>query len=336
MAIDSLATTAKFTTRESAEWALRVDLAAAFRLAVEFDWHESVGNHFSASVSADGRQFLMNPRWKHFSTVRASDLQLLDADDRQIMERSGAPDPSAWCIHGAVHRQVPEARVLLHCHPPYTTTLATLKDPTLLPIDQNTARFHGLVGVDLAYGGLADNDAEGARIAAALNRHPILLMGNHGISVTAPTVAEAFEHLYFFERASRTLILAYSTCIAHGIETAQCRLVPRKQASNRRDVRITGVASRVRVAARQHSRDDDSERHGEHRRQRVSLAMTAQDGGTHACLLATCGLPWSANCSAPPPNRAPQDSRTTSCVSIRVTAGSTSAPARRDNSASVA
>ncbi len=211
MAIDSLATTAKFTTRESAEWALRVDLAAAFRLAVEFDWHESVGNHFSASVSADGRQFLMNPRWKHFSTVRASDLQLLDADDRETMERANAPDSSAWCIHGAVHRQVPEARVLLHCHPPYATALATLKDPTLQPIDQNTARFYGLVGLDLAYGGLADNDAEGARIAAALNRHPILLMGNHGISVTAPTVAEAFEHLYFFERASRTLILAYST-----------------------------------------------------------------------------------------------------------------------------
>ena len=211
MATDSLVTTTKFTSRESAERELRVDLAAAFRLAVEFEWHESVGNHFSASVSGDGRQFLMNPRWKHFSTVRASDLQLLDADDPETMQRVNAPDRSAWCIHGAVHRQAPQARVLLHCHPPYATALATLKEPTLLPIDQNTARFYGIVGVDLAYGGLADDDAEGARIGAALARHPILLMGNHGVSVTAPTVAEAFEHLYFLERASRTLILAYST-----------------------------------------------------------------------------------------------------------------------------
>jgi ribulose-5-phosphate 4-epimerase/fuculose-1-phosphate aldolase len=36
-------------------------------------------------------------------------------------------------------------------------------------------------------------------------------MGNHGLSVSAPTVAEAFEHLYFFERASRTLLLAYAS-----------------------------------------------------------------------------------------------------------------------------
>ena len=197
--------------KHETEWDLRVDLAAAFRLAVEFNWHESVGNHFSVSVSADGRQFLMNPRWKHFATIRASDLQLLDADDSGTMHRENAPDPSAWCIHGAVHRQAPRARVLLHCHPPHATALAALKDPTLLPIDQNTARFHGSVGVDLACGGLADDDAEGTRIAAALATHPILLMGNHGVSVTAATVAEAFEHLYFFERACRTLILAYST-----------------------------------------------------------------------------------------------------------------------------
>jgi ribulose-5-phosphate 4-epimerase/fuculose-1-phosphate aldolase len=193
------------------EWSLRVDLAAAFRLAAEFGWHESVANHFSAGVSADGRRFLLNPRWKHFATMRASDLLLLDADDPETMRRPGAPDPSAWCIHGAVHREVRQARVLLHGHPPYATALATLKDPMLRPIDQNTARFIGLVGLDQAYGGIADDEAEGQRIAAALGRHPILLMGNHGLSVTASTVAEAFEHFYYFERASRTMLLAYAS-----------------------------------------------------------------------------------------------------------------------------
>lgn len=202
---------APVAARESAEWALRVDLAAALRLAAQFDWHESVANHFSASLSADGRKFLMNPRWKHFATIRASDLQRLDADDAQTMHRADAPDPSAWCIHGAVHRTLPQARVLLHCHPPYATALAALKNPALLPIDQNTARFYNLVGIDLGYGGLADEEAEGARIASALASHPILLMGNHGLSVAAATVAEAFEHLYYFERASRTLMLAYAT-----------------------------------------------------------------------------------------------------------------------------
>ena len=48
---------------------MRVDLAAAFRLAAAMNWHESVGNHFSLAVSPDGKKFLMNPRWKHFSLI---------------------------------------------------------------------------------------------------------------------------------------------------------------------------------------------------------------------------------------------------------------------------
>ncbi len=193
------------------EWTLRVDLAATFRLAVEFDWHESVGNHFSVALSNDGKRFLMNPRWKHFSQIRASDLLLLDADDPDVMKGPNAPDASAWTIHGSIHRARPQARVLLHCHPPYATALACLKDPTLKPIDQNTARFHGITGIDLDFGGIADDAEEGSRLARAFGNHPILLMGNHGVTVSAGTVAEAFEHLYFFERASKTLMLAYAS-----------------------------------------------------------------------------------------------------------------------------
>jgi ribulose-5-phosphate 4-epimerase/fuculose-1-phosphate aldolase len=194
---------------EASEQSLRVDLAAAFRLAVEFDWHESVGNHFSAAVSANGQRFLMNPRWRHFASIRASDLVLLDATDSETMSRPDPPDASAWCIHGAIHAQMPAARIVLHCHPPYATALACLKDPRMLPVDQTTARFFGRVALDLGYSGMADVAAEGQRLAASFQDRPILLMGNHGVTVTAPTVAEAFEHLYLFERASKTLLLAY-------------------------------------------------------------------------------------------------------------------------------
>ena len=193
------------------EWRLRVDLAAAFRLAVHFDWHESVGNHFSAALTDDGRSFLLNPRWKHFSKIRASDLLRLDFDDHQTMQRDGAPDPSAWCIHGNVHAAQPRVRVLLHCHPPYATALAGLADPGLKPIDQTTARFFDRVHVDLGFDGVADQDEEGRRIATCFERHDVVMMGNHGVSVAAATVAEAFESLYFFERACKTLMLAYAS-----------------------------------------------------------------------------------------------------------------------------
>jgi ribulose-5-phosphate 4-epimerase/fuculose-1-phosphate aldolase len=199
------------TSRDTTEWQLRVDLAAAFRLAVQMNWHESVGNHFSVAVSADGKKFLMNPKWRHFSTIRASDLQLLDAEDDSIMSRPEAPDCSAWAIHGGIHASVAHARCLLHLHPPYATALAALADPELKPIDQNTARFYNRIAVDLDYGGIAEDKAEGQRLARVLGNKRTIMMGNHGVLCAAPTVAEAFEDMYFLERAAQTMVLAYST-----------------------------------------------------------------------------------------------------------------------------
>ena len=191
--------------------ALRIDLAAAFRLTARFGWHESVGNHFSAAVSEDGRQFLLNPKWRHFSTIRASDLLLLDAEDESVMAGPDAPDASAWTIHGTLHRRRPDVRALLHVHPPHATALAALKDPSMPPIDQNTAYFHGDLAIDRAYGGIADDAAEGEHIAEALGDASTLLMANHGVTTTGATVAQAFERLYFFEKAAQTVLLARAT-----------------------------------------------------------------------------------------------------------------------------
>jgi ribulose-5-phosphate 4-epimerase/fuculose-1-phosphate aldolase len=192
-------------------WNLRLDLAAAFRICAQMNWNESVGNHFSAAVSADGKRFLMNPKWMHFGSVRASDLLLLDADNAQVMDRANAPDASAWTIHGTIHRRRPEVRVLIHAHTPYATALSVLKDPSMKPLDNNTARFYGDLAIDTGFGGIADEAEEGERLAAVLGNHSCLLMGNHGISVTGSTVAEAFEKLYFFEKAAQTLLLAYAS-----------------------------------------------------------------------------------------------------------------------------
>ena len=196
---------------EMDEWRGRVDLAAAFRLAAEQNWHESVANHFSLAVSEDGKRFLMNPRWKHFARIRARDLLLLDADDAATMQRPDAPDPSAWCIHGAIHAALPHARCVLHVHSPYATAIACLADPTIPPIDQNCARFYNRVAIDRHYGGVADTVEEGRRLAAVLGGRRVLIMANHGVLVAAPTVADAYDELYYFERSCQTLVLAYST-----------------------------------------------------------------------------------------------------------------------------
>jgi ribulose-5-phosphate 4-epimerase/fuculose-1-phosphate aldolase len=196
---------------ESAEWRLRVDLAAAFRLAVELGWHEAVANHFSLAVTIDGKKFLMNPRWRHFAHIKASELLLLDADNRETMSRPDAPDPSAWCIHGHIHAALPHARCILHVHPPYATAIAALADPVIKPVEQNTARYYNRIAIDLNYGGIADNDDEGRRLVRTLGDKRRAMLGNHGVLVLAETVAEAFDDLYYLERACQTLVLAYST-----------------------------------------------------------------------------------------------------------------------------
>lgn len=189
------------------EQQLRVDLAAAFRLAARFDWHEAVANHLSLAVSADGKRFLMNPLWRHFSTIRASELVLLDAAGESPSEI----DTTAWIIHGTMHAHVPQARCILHVHPPYATALSCLLDPSVKPVDQTTARWFRRLAVDLEFGGMANNAAEGLRLARALGGHHAMMMGNHGVLTTGATVAEAFDALYHLERACRTMVLAYST-----------------------------------------------------------------------------------------------------------------------------
>lgn len=196
--------------RQDPYYEQRAELACAFRWTARLNMHEGVANHFSLSVNDDGHRFLINPDGRHFSRIRASDLLLLDATDRTTLEREDGPDPTAWGLHGTLHRNCPGARCAMHVHPTYATVLASLADSTMLPIDQNCARFFNRVALDANYGGLA-LEAEAERCTRLLEDKRILLMGNHGVMATASTVAQAFDELYYFERAARTLVTAYMT-----------------------------------------------------------------------------------------------------------------------------
>ena len=135
---------------------------------------------------------------------------MCDADDPATMEREDAPDPTAWAIHSALHRNLPQARVALHIHPPHATALACLKDPTIKPIDEVTARFFNRVAYDLGFAGIASDGDEGERIARSIGTHSAVMMGNHGVTTLGATVAEAWDALYHLERAATTLLLAAS------------------------------------------------------------------------------------------------------------------------------
>ena len=190
----------------------RAELAATFRWTARLGMHEAVSNHFSLAVNEDGSQFLMNANQVHFSRVRASELLLLDANDPETLDRPGAPDPTAWGLHGSLHRLCPHIRCAMHVHSVFATVLASLADSRLPPIDQNTAMFFDRHVIDEEFGGLAFEE-EGVRCAGLLGdpKKHTLIMGNHGVMVTGSTVAETFNRLYFFERAAETYIRALQT-----------------------------------------------------------------------------------------------------------------------------
>jgi ribulose-5-phosphate 4-epimerase/fuculose-1-phosphate aldolase len=195
-----------------ANWQERVDMAAAFRWTERLNFHEAVANHFRLAVNDDGTEFLMNPNQMHFSRIRASDLLHLDANDPETLNMPGAPDPSAWGLHGSVHRRCPHHRCLMHVHSVHATVLASLADSNILPIDQNTATFYNRYVIDEDFGGLAFEN-EGERCASMLGdpKKKVMIMGNHGVLVMGDNVAETFNRLYYFERAAETYIRALQT-----------------------------------------------------------------------------------------------------------------------------
>ena len=199
-------------TPNIAHWQERVELAAAFRWTARLNMHEAVANHFSLSVNDDGTQFLINPNQKHFARIKASDLLLIDANDPETLNRPDAPDPTAWGLHGGVHRLCPHHRCLMHVHSIHATVLASLADSRLPPIDQNCATFFNRYVIDDGYGGLAFEE-EGERCAAMLSdpAKKVMIMGNHGILVMGDTVADCFNRMYYFERAAETYIRALQT-----------------------------------------------------------------------------------------------------------------------------
>jgi ribulose-5-phosphate 4-epimerase/fuculose-1-phosphate aldolase len=191
----------------------RLDLSVAFRSAARLNLHEAVANHFSVAVSDDGQKFLINPAGRHFSRMRASDLLLVDMNQAKFGIGDGqVVDPTAMNLHGQIHKLVPDARCVLHTHMPHTTALACLRDFEFLMLDQNACRFHNRIAYDRDYAGMALEASEGERVAKLLGKaRSVLFLANHGVIVIGKTVAEAFDELYYLEKASQLQVLALST-----------------------------------------------------------------------------------------------------------------------------
>ncbi|GBQ35297.1 aldolase [Gluconacetobacter azotocaptans] len=191
-------------------WQARADLAACFRMAARLGLEEGICNHFSALVPGYDDLFIVNPHGYAFRELTASSLLICDFDGN-VVDGAGQPEATAFHIHARIHRQVPRARVALHTHMPYATALTMTEGDPLLFAGQTALKFHGRVAVDQHYNGLALDAAEGDRIAAAIGGADIVFMRHHGVMVLGPTIAEAWDDLYYLERACQVQCLAMAT-----------------------------------------------------------------------------------------------------------------------------
>lgn len=182
----------------------REDLAAALRLAAHFGLAEGICNHFSLDLGDN--TYLLNPHGIHWSFIAPHDLLHIDPQ-----APGDVAEVTALNIHGAIHSAHAHARCVLHTHMPYATALTCLVRGRLRFIHQNSLRFWNDVSYDDGYNGLADTLDEGHRIAAAMADKRVCFLANHGVIVAGATVAEAFDRLYYLERACEVQLKAMST-----------------------------------------------------------------------------------------------------------------------------
>lgn len=190
--------------------AARLDLAACFRMAARLGLAEGICNHFSAVVPGRDDLMLVNPYGFAFAEVTASSLVICDFQGR-VVAGAGVPEATAFHIHARLHLRHPRARAAFHTHMPNATALAMLDGPPLVWAGQTALKFHGRTLVDEDYNGLALDAAEGDRIAGTLGDADIVFMRNHGVLVVGPGIAEAWDDLYYLERAAEAQRLAMST-----------------------------------------------------------------------------------------------------------------------------
>lgn len=188
----------------------RIDLAAALRWAARLGLSEGICNHFSLAVPGRDGYFLINPQGLHWSEVTPGDLVVVDAEGRKVAGGHSV-EPTAFFIHGAIHRGRRNPNCVMHTHMPFATTLTVVHGGRVEWVSQNALKFYGRIAYDDDYNGLVLDEEEGARLCAGLADADVLFLANHGVIVCGPTVAATFDDLYYLERACMLQVLAMGT-----------------------------------------------------------------------------------------------------------------------------
>ena len=195
----------------AAEWQARVDLAAAHRIACMHDLNEGIFNHLTLVVPGRTDRYYQIPFGMHWSEAKASSFMEVGIDDGKVKRGSGEVERSCYCIHAPIHKALPQAKAVFHTHMPYASALTRLENPRIKEIGQTEVGMMGKIAYDDNYDGPGFDPHEGERLAKVIGDKTVLFMANHGIATVGGTVAEAYDRLYYLERAAQVQIYAMWT-----------------------------------------------------------------------------------------------------------------------------
>ncbi|MEZ4449989.1 MAG: class II aldolase/adducin family protein [Nannocystaceae bacterium] len=181
------------------EWAVREDLAAAYRLVAHYGWDDLIFTHLSARVPGGDHHFLINPYGMMFEEITASSLVKIDLEGRKVDESPYPVNPAGFTIHSAIHEVREDAQCVMHLHTVDGTAVSVMEGG-LLPLTQTAMAVHA----DLAYHeyeGIALEADERPRLQRDLGERRAMLLWNHGTLTLGASVGEAFVRMYLLERA---------------------------------------------------------------------------------------------------------------------------------------
>ena len=190
------------------EWAIRVDLAAAYRLVAYYGWDDLIFTHLSARIPGPEHHFLLNPYNLMFEEVTASSLIKVDLHGNPVEPTPFITNPAGFTIHSAIHMARDDAQAVMHLHTPAGQAVSAHCEG-LLPLTQTAMLVRG----DLAfhdYEGVATDLEERERLVADLGNKGGMILRNHGTLAVGASVGECFVKLYFIERACQAQIMALS------------------------------------------------------------------------------------------------------------------------------
>ncbi len=190
------------------EWAVRVDLAACYRLVAHYGWEDLVFTHITARVPGTEDQFLINPYGMFFDEITASSLVKIDIHGGKVGDSPFPVNPAGFVIHSAIHAARHDARCVLHTHTLNGVAVSTQR-AGLLPISQHAISVLASLGYH-DFEGPALRDDEKPRLVADLGDKTSLILRNHGLLTVGETVAEAFVAMYYLEASCAIQVRAQS------------------------------------------------------------------------------------------------------------------------------